>query len=164
MPPLQELMSFFEAVSAARTELVAMGVQIKTTKCVMHLQKKDEAFFLPRWNAMTDAEKLQFRKFIGSDLLRLTVPAQLVVDVREGTERVVVFYIHNLLEALVDGKHSGFYSGAAADRMRDAIDALHSPAFQHLRFLKVAYGPPPPRTACDVSVPAQLARLHSFSL
>ena len=112
---------------------------------------------------MTDAEKLEFRKFIGTELLQLTVPTYFCVDVREQSAHVVIFYVYNDLQALVDAKGSPFNASQQRDRMQDAMDALHNPsAFQDKLFLRTAHGQ---AASCPgFSVPAQLARLHAYSL
>ncbi len=159
---LLQLKTYFRKASPARTELLQMGVSIKnTSKCVMHMQ--DSAFFLPLWNAMTDAEKLEFRKFIGTELLQLTVPSYFCVDVREQSAHVVIFYVYNDLQALVDAKGSPFNASQQRDRMEEALNALHNPpAYQHSLFLRTAHGQ---AASCPgFSVPAQLARLHAYSL
>jgi hypothetical protein len=159
---LLQLKTYFRQESPTRTELLQMSVPIKnTTKCVMHLE--DSAWFLPLWNAMTDAEKLEFRKFIGTELLHLTVPAYFCVHVREQSTHVVIFYVYNDLQALVDAKGSPFNASQQQDRMEDAMEALHNPsAFQHSLFLRTALGQ---AVSCPgISVAAQLARLHAFSI
>lgn len=160
--PLAQLKTYFRQASPTRTELMQMSVINKnTTKCAMHLQ--DSAWFVPLWNALAEAEKMQFRRFIGTELLNLTVPADFCVDVREKSAHVVIFYLYNDLQALVDAKGSPFNASQQRDRMQDAMDALHNPpAFQHSHFLKRAHGQA--ATCPDFSVSAQLARLHAFSI
>ena len=161
--PLAQLKTYFRQASPTRTELMQMSVINKnTTKCVMHLQ--DSAWFVPLWNAMADAEKMQFRLFIGTEL-KLKVPAYFAVDVLQGSTNVVLFYVHNDLQALVDERVSPFFAGTEQQRMQDAISALHNPhGFAYSHFVEKAYCPPPAASVPGISVAAQLARLHAFSI
>ena len=161
---LLELKTYFRKASPTRTELMQMSVINKnTTQCAMHLQ--DSAWFVPLWNALADAEKMQFRRFIGTELLKLTVPAYFAVDVCDGSTNVVLFYVYNDLQALVDERGSPFFSGTEQQRMQDAISALHNPhGFAYSHFVEKAYCPPPAASVPGISVAAQLARLHAFSI
>lgn len=162
--PLTQLKTYFSKASPTRTDLMQMSVINKnTTKCAMHLQ--DSAWFVPLWNAMTDAEKMQFRRFIGTELLNLTVPAYFAVDVCDGSTNVVLFYVYNDLQALVEERGSPFFARTEKQRMEDAISALHNPhVFAYSQFVEKAYCPPPAASVPGISVAAQLARLHAFSI
>jgi hypothetical protein len=113
-----------------------------STKCVMCLSNRQqrrgyEAWFLLRWNVLSEHDQYDFRVFIGRQLT-LHDPSLFRVGVRVGSPRVVVFYIEPLLQTLAN---DWFHPRPAHRyRLEDALDILHNPQPADNLFRNLAYG------------------------
>ena len=111
------------------------------TKCVMCLSNRRqsrgyEAWFLLRWNVLSEHDQYDFRVCMGRQL-HLQDPSLFRVAVRRGAPRVVIFYIEPLLQTLAND----WFHPRPAHRFRleDALDILHSPQPADNVFLNQAY-------------------------
>ena len=112
------------------------------TKCVMCLSNRQqrrgyEAWFLLRWNILSEHDQYDFRVFVGRQL-SLQDPSLFRVAVRQGSPRVVIFYIEPLLQTLAN---DWFHPRPAHRyRLEDALDILHNPQPADNLFRNQAYG------------------------
>jgi hypothetical protein len=137
---LRELKTYFEHNAMLRR---MNTITHRTRKCVMCLSTRRQAagyaaWFLLRWNVLSDHQQHDFRCFVVHHVLRLPTPSMFCVGVRHGARRPVVFYVHNLLQDLAD-ICSCFTRYRAQDRLLEALDVLHDPQHTDWPFLNHAY-------------------------
>ena len=137
---LHELKAYFDKNAMLRR---MNTISLRTRKAVMCLSTRRQAtgyaaWFLLRWNVLSDAQQYDFRYFIGHHVLRLPTPSLFCVAVRASARRPVVFYIHNLLQDLADS-FTCFTRFRPQDRLLEALAVLHDPQHTDWPFLNHAY-------------------------
>ena len=137
---LHELKLYFQHSAMLRR---MNTISVRTTKAVMCLSTRRQAtgyaaWFLLRWNALSENQQHDFRYFIGHHVLRLPTPSLFCVAVRASSRRPVVFYIHDLLQALAVDFHC-FTRFRPQDRLLEALAVLHDPKDTDWPFLNQAY-------------------------
>ena len=137
---LLELKTYFQNNATLRR---MNTIATRTRKCVMCLSSRRQApgyaaWFLLRWNVLSESQQYDFRYFVGHHVLRLPTPSMFCVGVRLGAKRAVVFYIHDLLQDLANN-FTCFTRYRAQDRLLEALDVLHDPQHTDWSFLNHAY-------------------------
>ena len=137
---LRELKAYFETNAMLRR---MNTITHRTRKAVMCLSTRRQsagyaAWFLLRWNVLSELQQHDFRYFIGHHVLRLPAPSLFCVDVRASARRPVVFYVHNLLQDLAVSFHR-FPRVRPQDRLLEALAVLHDPQPPDWPFLNQAY-------------------------
>jgi hypothetical protein len=137
---LLELKTYFQNNATFRR---MNTIATRTRKCVMCLSSRRQApgyvaWFLLRWNVLSESQQYDFRYFVGHHVLRLPTPSMFCVGVRHGAKLAVVFYIHDLLQDLVNN-FTCFNRYRAQDRLLESLNVLHDPQHTDWLFLNHAY-------------------------
>jgi hypothetical protein len=96
------------------------------------------AWFVSRWNKLKTREKIAFREHIGQ-MLNVHTRWDFDVDILEGSNQVVIFYIPSLLNALAVQTFNRSDSGNAHSQ---ALKFLHNPDREYRAFTEKAYDLP----------------------
>ena len=137
---LHELKTYFQNNATLRR---MNTISSRTRKCVMCLSSRRQstgyaAWFLLRWNVLSETQQHDFRHFIGHHVLRLPAPDMFRVAVRHDAKRAVLFYLHDLLQDLALSFHC-FTRVRPQDRLLEALAVLHDPGEHDWPFLNHAY-------------------------